>query len=283
MSLTVLIVLIFAAALHAGWNAAVKKVDDREAAAIAVAAGGGVIAIGALPLLPPMAPEAFVFVIVTSLVHILYFALLARAYRGADLSVAYPLMRGLAPILVTGFGAVVLSEYTGVVGFLGIVLVSLGVIALGLEGLRAGRSGRPAIGAALLNAAIIASYTLVDGVGVRLSGEAATYAAWVMLASGVTNASWVLLRQGAPMARRLARHAGLGLVGGAMSGISYGLALWAMTVAPIAFVSAVRETSVLFAAALGATVLHERFGALRWAAAAVVVAGLVAVKAGGSL
>jgi drug/metabolite transporter (DMT)-like permease len=281
MSLAVLIVLIFAAALHAGWNAAVKKVDDREAAAIAVAGGGGIIAIAALPFLPPMAPEAFVFVVTTSLVHILYFALLSRAYRGADLSVAYPLMRGLAPILVTGFGAVVLSEYTGLVGFLGIVMVSLGVIALGLEGLRAGRSGRPALGAALLNAGIIASYTLVDGVGVRLSGEAATYAAWVMLASGVTNTVWSLLRQGAPMARRLIRHAGVGLVGGTMSGVSYGLALWAMTVAPIAFVSAVRETSVLFAAALGATVLHERFGALRWAAAACVVAGLVAVKAGG--
>jgi drug/metabolite transporter (DMT)-like permease len=283
MSLGVLLILIFAAALHAGWNAAVKKVDDREAAAIAVATGGGIIAVVALPFLPAMDPAAFVFVVTTSLVHIVYFALLARAYRGADLSVAYPLMRGLAPILVTAFGAVVLSEYTGLVGFAGILLVSLGVVALGLEGLRAGRSGRPALGAALLNAGIIASYTLVDGVGVRLSGEAATYAAWVMLASGVTNAAWALARHGRPMAVRLMRHAGVGLVGGAMSGISYGLALWAMTVAPIAFVSAVRETSVLFAAALGATLLHERFGALRWGAAAVVVAGLVAVKAGGAI
>lgn len=283
MTIGVLLVLIFAAALHAGWNAAVKRVEDREAAAIAVAAGGGVIAIVALPFLPPMDTSAFLFVVITSLVHILYFALLARAYRGADLSVAYPLMRGLAPILVTAFGAVVLSEYTGIVGFVGILLVSCGVVALGLEGLRAGRSGRPALGAALLNAAIIASYTLVDGVGVRLSGEAATYAAWVMLASGVTNATWSILRQGAPMIRRLLAHAAVGLAGGAMSGVSYGLALWAMTVAPIGFVSAVRETSVLFAAGLGATLLHERFGPMRWAAAALVVAGLVAVKAGGSL
>jgi len=281
MSLAVFLVLIFAAALHAGWNAAVKKVDDREAAAIAVAAGGGVLAAAALPLLPPMAPGAFTYVIATSLIHILYFALLARAYRGADLSVAYPLMRGLAPILVTAFGAVVMSEYTGLAGSLGILLVSLGVIGLGYEGLRAGRAGRPAVGAAFLNAGIIAGYTVVDGVGVRLSGTAATYAAWVMLASGVTNAVWILLRQGRPMAVRLLRHAAVGLVGGGMSGISYGLALWAMTLAPVAFVSAVRETSVLFAAAIGATMLHERFGLLRWGAAAVVVAGLVAVKVGG--
>jgi drug/metabolite transporter (DMT)-like permease len=276
---TLLLVLLFAAALHAGWNALVKGADDREAAALAVAAGGGVLGALALPFLPAMAAEAIPFVVATALIHVAYYFLVARAYRG-DLSVAYPLMRGLAPLLVTAIGAVLLGEVPGPLSLAGILLVSSGIIALAFEGLAAGRGGRPAVGAALVNAAVIAAYTLCDGVGVRVSGAPATYLAWLMLASALTNLGWTLLRPGRAAGRRVLAHARLGLVGGGMSAASYGLALWAMTVAPIGLVAAIRESSVLFAAAMGAVALDERFGARRWTAAAVVAAGLAAVKLG---
>lgn len=279
MTVSILLVLIFAAALHAGWNALVKRAEDRAMASIAVAVGGGVIGAALLPFLPAMSAAAVPYVLATAVVHIVYYWLIGHAYRG-DLSVSYPLMRGLAPLIVTLVGAVVLHEVPGPVSLAGILLVCGGIVALAFEGLKAGRGGRHAIGAALLNAAVIAGYTLCDGVGVRVSGEAATYTAWLMVASAISNLAWTLRRPSAATARRILAHSGLGLVGGAMSMGSYGLALWAMTIAPIGLVAAIRESSVLFAAAMGAFALNERFGAPRWAAAAVVAAGLAAVKLG---
>jgi len=279
VTLSVLLVLVFAAALHAGWNALVKRAADREMAAVSVALGGGVVGAALLPFLPGMSADAVPYVLATAVVHIGYYWLVARAYRG-DLSVSYPLMRGLAPLIVTVLGAVLLGEVPGPLSLAGIVLVCGGIVALAFEGLRAGRGGHGAVGAALLNAAVIAAYTLCDGVGVRLSGEPATYTAWLMVASAITNLAWTLRRPSLAVGRRILAHSGLGLVGGAMSMGSYGLALWAMTIAPIGLVAAIRESSVLFAAAMGAFALHERFGAPRWAAAGVVAAGLAAVKLG---
>lgn len=280
MDHAVLLFLLFAAALHAGWNALIKRDDDREAAALSVAIGGGVVAVALLPFAGPMNAAAIPFIAGTALLHILYYALVARAYKGADLSVTYPLMRGLAPLIVTAVGVVLVGEMPGPVAMLGILLVSGGIVALGLEGLRAGRGGRPGVGAALINAAVIAAYTLCDGIGVRASGSPVAYLAWLSIASALTNAGWTLWRGEAGIFRRLAAHRTVGLIGGTMSITSYGLALWAMTVAPIGLVAAIRESSVLFATAMGAFALNERFGAGRWTAAAVVATGLAAVKLG---
>lgn len=280
MSLGVLLVLIFAAACHAGWNALVKREPDRETAAIAVAVGGGGVGALMLPFLPPLDPAAIPYIAATALVHVLYYWLVARAYRG-DLSVSYPLMRGVAPLIVTAAGALLLGEVPGPVSLAGIALVSAGIVALAVEGLRRGGGG--SVGVALLNACVIAGYTLCDGIGVRLSGSAATYVAWLMLTAAVTNLAWAMRRPSVAALRRLAAHGRIAVVGGTMSTASYGLALWAMTVAPIGLVSAVRESSVLFAAAMGAFALHERFGVSRWTAAAVVAAGLATVKLGAAV
>jgi drug/metabolite transporter (DMT)-like permease len=280
MTIPIFLLLLAAAVMHAGWNALVKRDSDRQAAAIAVAAGGAVLSAAAIPLLPPMTARASPFIIGTALTHILYFTLIARAYAGSDLSVAYPLMRGSAPLIVTLAGAVLFAELPRPVSLGGVVLLSLGIIVLGLDGIAGGRAGRAGVTAALLNGAVIASYTLIDGTGVRISGAALTYIAWTMLASGLVNTGFYLLR-----ARRLAFSAlrdrvPLGLAGGAISIGSYGIALWAMTRAPIGVVAAIRESSVLFAAGIGALFLGERFGALRWLAAAMVAAGLAAIKVG---
>ncbi len=276
MSFTVFAMLLLAAMLHAGWNALVRRDPDRNAAATAMAAGGAVVGLVLLPFLPAITPLAAPYILVSGIIHLAYYALIARAYRDGELSVAYPIMRGLAPLIVT-LVAIVFVEPASTRVLAGVAVVALGIVSLGAEGLRR----QHAIGSALANAFVIAGYTLVDGLGARLSGAPETYVAWVVVAAGATTISARLLRQRRATLVGLRARVPLALVGGAMTYAAYGIALWAMTVAPIGAVAAVRESSVLFATVIGAAVLGERFGALRWLAAALVVVGLVLVKAAG--
>jgi drug/metabolite transporter (DMT)-like permease len=279
MSLTVFLALLGAALLHAGWNALVRRDTDRNAATVAVAAGGIVVGLAVAPFLPPMDPAAIPYVLGSSFFHILYYTLIARAYGHADLSVAYPIMRGLAPVIVAVIGAAFLGEAVGTLQFAGIVVVAAGIVSLGLDGWRTAKTG---IAAALLNALVIAGYTLVDGLGARASDAPATYTAWILVGGGVLTLAWNLLLQGTPVFHAIRERILLGLSGGVMGFGAYAIALWAMTIAPIGAVAAVRESSVLFAAALGAIFLGERFGPARWAAAVLVLAGLVMVRSGGA-
>jgi drug/metabolite transporter (DMT)-like permease len=277
MSLAIFSVLLVAAALHAGWNALVRRDADRNAAATAIAAGGAVVGAAVLPFLPPVALAAIPFILASSITHIAYYGLVARAYRQGELSVVYPIMRGLAPVIVTVIGAFAIEPATPAV-FGGVMIIGLGMVALGADGLKKGRHG---LGAAVGNAMVIAAYTLIDGLGARVSGAPATYAAWLEVGGGLATVAWVVWRNGRAILGPVAARAPLGLVGGAMSFGAYAIALWAMTVAPIGAVAAVRESSVLIATAIGAIALHERFGMLRWAAAALVVGGLAFIKLGG--
>ena len=277
MTLFVFSALLAAALLHAGWNALVRRDPDRTAATVAVAVGGVAVGLAVAPFLPPMNLGAIPFVLGSSCFHIVYYALIARAYRHADLSVAYPIMRGLAPLIVTVVGATFLGEFVGTLQFVGIAIVTAGIVTLGLDGWRGGKAG---IGVALLNAVVIAAYTLVDGLGARASGAPATYTAWILVGGGMLTLGWNLLRLGTPVLQATRNRILLGLSGGVMGFGAYAIALWAMTIAPIGAVAAVRENSVLFAAALGAIFLGERFGPARWVAAALVVAGLALVRFG---
>ena len=274
VSLLIFGLLLFAAALHAGWNALVRRDPDRAAAAVSVAAGGAVVGIAVLPFLPPIAPAAIPFVLGSSSIHIVYYALVARAYRHGELSVVYPIMRGLAPLLVTIVTALFVEPATPA-EFAGVAIVATGIVTLGMEGLARGGAG---IGAALANAVVIACYTLVDGLGARVSAAPPAFTAWLLVGGGIATVGWRVIREGRPVIGKIVRRAPLGLAGGLMGFGAYGIALWAMTVAPIGVVAAVRESSVLIATALGAVFLHERFGALRWVAALLVVAGLALIK-----
>ncbi len=276
MSLAVFAILLVAAVLHAGWNALVRRDSDRRAAALAVAVGGAAVAVVLLPFLPRMTIVAVPYIVASGVIHLAYFTLVARAYRHGELSVAYPIMRGLAP-LITTLVAVVFVEPASAPVLFGVVVIAAGIVALGADGLR----HRHGIGSALTNAFVIAGYTVVDGLGARVSGAPATYVSWVLVASGAITLADRLLRQGPSALAVLKPRVPLALAGGIMTYAAYGIALWAMTVAPIGAVAAVRESSVLFATVIGAVVLGERFGALRWLAAALVVVGLVLVKAAG--
>ncbi len=276
MSFTVFAILLVAAVLHAGWNALVRRDADRDAATTAVAVGGAVVGLAVLPFLPRLAPAAVPYIAASGLIHLAYFTLMARAYRHGELSVAYPIMRGLAPLIVT-LAAIAFVEPATARVLVGVVVLAAGIVSLGADGLRR----RHAIGSAVANAFVIAGYTLVDGLGARLSGAPQTYVAWVLVASAVTTLGVRLWHRGRPVLVSLTARIPLALAGGIMTYAAYGIALWAMTVAPIGAVAAVRESSVLFATVIGALALGERFGPVRWLAAALVVGGLVLVKTAG--
>jgi drug/metabolite transporter (DMT)-like permease len=276
MSLTIFIALLGAAALHAGWNAMIRRDSDRDATALAIAAGGAMLGIALVPFLPALDRGAIPFAIASSCIHVAYYALVARAYRLGELSVAYPIMRGLAPLIVTIVG-VFFIERIGVVGIAGVIIVTTGIVLLGFDGRS---SGRAALATALANALVIAAYTLVDGLGARASGAPVTYVAWIEIGGGLGAIAWQVAMGGRAKFTAMLSRTPPGLIGAAMSFAAYGIALWAMTQAPIGAVAAVRETSVLFATALGAVLLGERFGPARWVAAVVVVLGLALVKIG---
>ncbi|HLW12884.1 MAG TPA: EamA family transporter, partial [Casimicrobiaceae bacterium] len=188
----------------------------------------------------------------------------------------YPLMRGTAPLLVAVLGIVFLRELPTAHAMLGILLICAGIVSIAF--VRRERHPRAAALWAFANAAIIASYTLVDGTGARASGNAWAYVTWLIFVEGLPFLSWIGWRRGAPAVAYLYRGWRRGLLGGACSLGAYAIVLFAMTRAPVAAVAALRETSVLFAALIGAVWLKEGFGAMRFAGAASVVVGVAALK-----
>ena len=276
MSPLVTALVLGAALLHASWNAIIKSSRDVMLDTALVAAGAGVLSLPLIAAVPLPASASWPFLATSIGIHVGYFATLARAYRIGDLGHAYPLMRGTAPLLVALFGVALLDEHPGATTWLGIVLISAGILSIGL--LQQGRAQRDATRWALMNAAIIASYTLVDGAGVRLSGTPAGYGAWMFWLQGLPFVALVIaLRRRAALdyARRNWQH---GLAGGLCVVSAYGIVLWAMTQAPVAAVAALRETSVIFAALLGSLFLKERFGWRRAIGACAVALGVMALR-----
>ncbi len=278
MSTEVMVVVLFSALLHAGWNALVRASSDKFLASLHVVCGAAALALPLLPGLPTPAPASWPWLLASGLIHVVYFALVARAYQGADLGFAYPLMRGTAPVLTALAAALLLAEMPTPGAWLGIALICTGVLMLAARAWRSGASHPGAVLAALANAGVIALYTLVDGQGVRLAGHALSYTAWVFLLTAVfmlATAAWLrghtLLRP-PPGAWRAS------VLGGAGTLAAYSLVLWAMTRAPIATVAALRETAIVFAALIGVLFLKEGLSRLRVFSALLVCAGAVVIK-----
>ncbi len=276
MSPLVTALVLGAALLHASWNAIIKASRDVMLDTALVAAGACVLSLPLIVAMPAPAGASWPFLAASVAIHVGYFATLARAYRVGDLGHAYPLMRGTAPLLVALFGLALLNERPSTAVWTGIVLISAGILSLGL--LQEGRARRDATLWALANAVIIAGYTLVDGAGVRLSGTAAGYVAWLFVLQGpIFIGCVVFLRQRAAL-DYAACNWRRGLAGGVFLVASYGIALWAMTRAPVAAVAALRETSVIFAAVLGSLFLKEPFGRQRIVGACAVALGVMALR-----
>ncbi|HEX2546128.1 MAG TPA: EamA family transporter [Ramlibacter sp.] len=278
MTLTwpVALAVLFGAMLHASWNALVKSGADKALDTALLNFTGVVLAIPILVFTGWPADAAWPWLLASTAIHLAYYSLLVSAYEHGELALTYPLMRGAAPVLVALGSATVFGETLTPGGWAGVLGVSCGVLLLGLS--RTTAPGR-AVLLALLNAVVIAGYTVIDAQGVRASGNAAAYVSALFVLNALPFGVLVLVRRGRSAAWAHARRrAPVALIGAAASLGSYAIALWAMTRAPVATVAALRETSVLFAALLGTWLLKEAFTPRRALGTAVIVAGVMALR-----
>jgi drug/metabolite transporter (DMT)-like permease len=271
--------VLFAAACHAGWNAAIKRGLDPLATTVLISIGATVVSALLLPVVGLPAAAAWPWCVASVAIHLGYFAALVESYRAGDMGQVYPIARGSAPLLTATATTVFLGERLGLAGWCGIILLVAGVLLLSLRGGRnLARLDRRAVGFALLTAVTICGYSVVDGVGARLAGSANAYSVALFIGIGPVMVIYALARRGSEIVPAMARHWGLGLAGGALQLGSYGIAIWAMTVAPIAIVAALRETSVLFGSAIAVVFLKEPLRASRVVAALMIVAGLTSIR-----
>ncbi|WP_296256896.1 MULTISPECIES: EamA family transporter [unclassified Pseudomonas] len=277
MSLQVFAIIMLGAVLHASWNAVVKGGGDKLLTTCMITAVAAAISLVFIPFLQIPARESWPFIGVSVLLQVLYFVLVATTYRVADMSQTYPLMRGMAPLLVATVSLLLFPETLSAFAWTGIAIICLGILCM---------AGRPPPGQrkgvvlALINACVIAGYTLIDGLGVRRSGAPVAYTLWIFLLTGIPLAAWALANHRAAFCTYVGRHWREGIVGGVGTAASYGLALWAMTQAPVAVVSALRETSILFGVAISALVLKEHLPRIRIVAACVIALGAMVLRLG---
>lgn len=268
--------VLIGALLHAGWNALVKSSSDKALDMAIIHLIGSMLAVPLVLLVGWPPAQAWPFILASVLIHIGYYIATTQAYKHGDLGLTYPLMRGVAPLLVALSATFTLGESLSPLAWAGILGICCGVLVLGLS--RQALHAPKAVGFALANAVIIAIYTVVDALGVRASGNALQYIAALFLLDGWPFALLMLARRGRAMVDYGRHRWPVATVGALASLGSYGIALWAMTRAPVATVAALRETSVLFAVLLGTWLLKEVFTLRRFLGTCVIVGGVMAVR-----
>jgi drug/metabolite transporter (DMT)-like permease len=235
-----------------------------------------------LPLLPfvPVPPlAAWPWLIASVITHLGYYIGLAGAYRSGDMGQVYPIARGTAPLMTAAGGALLLGENFSLVGWAGIIGLTSGVFLLSLRGGGdLAHLNRRAVGYALFTAVTICFYSLVDGIGARTAGNAHSYALWLFVIDGAFITLIAIVSRGPAAVPAMAKFWKSGLAGGVLSLTAYWIAIWAMTVAPIAMVAALRETSVLFGAAIAVVFLKEPLRAPRIFAAVLIVCGIMLIR-----
>jgi drug/metabolite transporter (DMT)-like permease len=272
-------VVLFAAALHATWNAVVKSVTDRLA--LMAVMGLSTVAICAPMALLVIAPSSASYPeIAGSLVlHVVYNLLLIETYRHGDYNQVYPIARGIAPPAVAIASVLVVGETLSALQTAGVLIVSGGLMVLA-HGSR--HEPKRALAFAVMTGLVIAAYTVVDGVGVRHSHSVLGYTSWLFTGEGLLMTGTLIvgsrMRAQRPVFdRQLVER---GAIAGVLSLIAYGLVLWAQTRGALAVVAALRETSVVFAAFIGAVVFRERMPSRRILASALIAAGAAALALG---
>ena len=273
--------VLFAAACHAGWNASIKRTLDPLATTVLIAIGAGLVALPAILLLGLPAPASWPWLIASIVIHLFYFAGLIESYRTGDLGQVYPIARGAAPLMTATMTTIFVGENLGLYGWGGVVMLALGVLLLSLRGGRGlAKLDRVAVGFALFTAVTVSAYSVVDGIGARAAGAGRAPAYTLLLFVGIAPVvvAYALARRGYAVLPQMLPFWKIGLGGGALAVISYGIANWAMTVAPIAIVAALRETSVLFGALIAVLILKEPLRPARIVAALMIVCGLMLLR-----
>jgi drug/metabolite transporter (DMT)-like permease len=275
----VFLAVLFAAACHAGWNALIKVGLDPLSTTTLISLGAGLVALVLVPLVGVPAWAAWPWLIASVIVHLCYFASLIESYRTGDLGQVYPIARGSAPLMTAAATTVFIGEKLSLVGWTGIFSLVAGVLLLSARGGRElAEVDRRAIGFALFTALTICAYSVVDGIGARLSANPNAYSLWLFIGIAVVMLPYAIYRDGPEVIPAMQRFWRRGLAGGALQLLSYGIAIWAMTLAPIAIVATLRETSVLFGAVIAVVVLKEPLRAARIVAACLIVCGLILIR-----
>jgi drug/metabolite transporter (DMT)-like permease len=277
MSTGIVFAVLLSALLHAVWNSLAHAISDRLVGfaligAVGSVGGAAMVAAAGLP-----SSAAWPFIIASAVLHVAYSSLLLVSYQLGEFSEMYPLARGTSPWVVTLVSVVVLGHALPIGELVGILAVSGGLIALVFAGGLPNRKNLPALAAATLTGVTIATYTVVDGIGVMRT-PVLSYIGWMFLLEGLPIAVFAAIRRRDQLAGAVRASAFSGIAGGAISLTAYAIVLWAQTSGALAPIAALRETSIVFGALIGAVFLGERLGARRAVAAAVVLSGVVLIS-----
>lgn len=277
MTTGVFFAVLFAALLHASWNALLRAGTSKASLMVLLTVGQGLCGLLVAATRPFPDAHVWVWILASGLIHVAYQVFLLFAYEQGDLSRVYPIARGSAPLMVLVFGAVFLSDVVSANEVAGVVLLGGGILLMAAGALRSGESRR-LVPYALCSALATAAYSIVDGLGARISGDPAGFVAWMMVVSGLLFTPVILQVRG-----RQVLHIGrtdlvLGGIAAAASYLAYAISVWAMTQAPIALVTALRETSILFAVLIGGLLFREPMDRPKLIAAALIVCGVVLTR-----
>jgi len=279
MENVVFLAVLFAAACHAGWNALIKVGLDPLSTTTLISVGSGLVALVLLPFVGLPAWGSWPWLVASVAIHLIYFASLIESYRTGDLGQVYPIARGSAPLMTAAATTVIVGERLSLVGWTGILALVAGVLLLSARG---GRDlavvDRRAIGFALFTAITVCGYSVVDGIGARASANPNAYSVCLFIGIALVMVPYALYRDGRDVMPAMHLYWRRGLAGGALQFLSYGIAIWAMTIVPIAVVAALRETSVLFGATIAVVLLKEPLRAVRIVAALMIVCGLILIR-----
>jgi drug/metabolite transporter (DMT)-like permease len=259
----VFLAVIGAAVLHAAWNALVKGGADKTLSMGAVVVGHMPIALAALPFVPMPAIESLPYLFGGMLLHFGYQLFLLKSYQMGDLTQVYPIARGSAPLIVALVSVVLLGVHLNSVELLAILIIGAGIISLALVRQSDGMQNRSAASVAMITGTFIASYSLIDGLGARLAGTSLGFYCWLAIGNGLLMIVFLALRSPQTLSALPRRGLPILFVGGSASFVAYALVTWAFTQAPIALVTALRETSIVFALLIGVFFLKERLSLLK--------------------
>ncbi|MCA1325373.1 EamA family transporter [Herbaspirillum sp. alder98] len=274
MPVHIVLLILFAAALHAGWNALLRAGEDRLWSMTVMCLAVAIASVIAAMFLAPPASASWPYAVLSAVLHVGYNLFLVRSYRAGDLGQTYPIARGCSPMLVSIGACLFAGEKLGTAAMLGIALVSGGIISLAFKGRRL---QVPSLPYALGTGCFIAAYSVADGIGVRLSGAPMAYTAWMSALWGIMMPALYVGLRGTRSLLSVRPGFGTAFAGGLVSLLAYGIVIYAMSEAPMGAVSALRETSVLFAALIGSLFLGESMSSSRLLACAAIAAGAVMI------
>ncbi len=274
MSFPVMVLVLLAALLHASWNFLVKSTTDKHISMTAVVIGHAPFALVILVVMPLPSLESLPYLLTGAMLHVGYQLFLLASYRIGDLSQVYPLARGVAPLIVAGISVLLLGVPFSRIELYAIIIIGTGIMSLTLVRRSDGQRNARAALLAIITGTFIAAYSLVDGLGAREAGTALGFYGWLSIINVMVFAVIMNIARPGTVKKVVCHHWRLTLVGGTASFLAYGIVIWAFTQAPIALVTAVRETSIIFALLLGVFFLKERLDLMKVVAAMLTLLGV---------